>query len=449
MLSQSLTDQDYPYDVALSFAGEDRIHAEALAEALRLHGIRVFYDKYEKNILWGKDLYTHLSDLYQNKARYCVMFFSQYYVAKTWTKHELRAAQARAFKEQQEYILPIRLDDAEIPGILPTTAYLTWEGETVDTIVDAILKKLGNTSRKSVNGWLKESQEYDEKGLYEKARIACEQAIKIDPYHSDSYHDYGWILRKLERFEESFEAFEQAIQFNMKDDIHYTLDLYRQKGSTLEALKRYEEALIVYEQVIQFGKTKVAYSQFFYYYDYYFGDLCNIGDALLGLERYEDALTVYEQAFQLASNSTSSDDSKRTRALANKGYTLFLLDRYEEALVICDQVIQLTPKDFFAYRQKGDILDKLKHYEEALSFFDKAVDLNPKDAYACRRKGDLLYQLKHHAEALAACEQAIQLDSTNPYAHITKSNVLIALGQIEAAYDEHLLVERLNYNDRS
>ena len=53
--------KQYSYDVALSFAGEDRIYAEALAGALRHHGIRVFYDKYEKDTLWGKDLYTHLS----------------------------------------------------------------------------------------------------------------------------------------------------------------------------------------------------------------------------------------------------------------------------------------------------------------------------------------------------------------------------------------------------
>ncbi len=139
-------DQQYSYDVALSFAGEDRIHAVALAEALFRRRVKVFYDKYEKNTLWGKDLYIHLSDLYQNKARYCVMFFSQYYVAKAWTKHELKAAQARALNENKEYILPIRLDSTEIPGILQTTAYLNWHEETPESVAEAILEKLGKVS---------------------------------------------------------------------------------------------------------------------------------------------------------------------------------------------------------------------------------------------------------------------------------------------------------------
>jgi hypothetical protein len=115
----------YSYDVALSFAGEDRSYADALAEELRHRGLSVFYDTYEKSTLWGKNLYSYLSDVYQNKAHYCVMFLSRHYAVKLWTNHEREAAQARAFEENEEYILPIRLDDTKIPGIPTTIAYLT------------------------------------------------------------------------------------------------------------------------------------------------------------------------------------------------------------------------------------------------------------------------------------------------------------------------------------
>jgi len=136
------------YHVALSFAGEDRNYAEALAEALRSQGLDVFIDSYEKTTLWGMDLYTYLSEIYQHKARYCVMFLSRHYAAKLWTNHERKAAQARAFSENKEYILPVRLDNTEIPGISPTIAYLSWPPETAETIADAIMEKLGRTSSK-------------------------------------------------------------------------------------------------------------------------------------------------------------------------------------------------------------------------------------------------------------------------------------------------------------
>ena len=134
--------KNYEYDVALSYASEDREYVERLAHALQHLGVKVFYDKYEKSTLWGHNLYPYLSDLYQNKARYCVMFLSKQYASKLWTNHELQAAQSRAFKEQNVYILPIRLDDTEVPGILPTIACLYWHQETPEAIADTILSKL-------------------------------------------------------------------------------------------------------------------------------------------------------------------------------------------------------------------------------------------------------------------------------------------------------------------
>ncbi|MDD5320849.1 MAG: glycogen/starch/alpha-glucan family phosphorylase [Methylococcales bacterium] len=134
--------QDKKYDIALSFAGEDRSFAEALANALSARNLKVFYDKYEKEMLLGKDLYSHLSNLYQNEAHYCVMLTSINYAKKPWTKHERQAAQARALTQDQEYILPIHLDDTEIPGLSPTISYLDWFAEGgAEAIADTIFKK--------------------------------------------------------------------------------------------------------------------------------------------------------------------------------------------------------------------------------------------------------------------------------------------------------------------
>ena len=139
--------QNYEYDVALSFAGEDREHAKKLAKLLRSGGYKVFHDEYEPAQLWGKDLYTHLSSVYKDKARYCVMFVSEHYTQKLWTNHELQSAQARAFQEREEYILPVRLDNAEIPGILPTVGYLDLRSLSIVDVYQALVEKLGGKQR--------------------------------------------------------------------------------------------------------------------------------------------------------------------------------------------------------------------------------------------------------------------------------------------------------------
>lgn len=134
------------YDVALSFAGEDRAYVEEVAGALVASGVKVFYDKLEEASLWGMNLYTHLSDIYRKRARFTVMFISRSYADKRWTSHEREAAQARAFADSREYILPARFDDTEIPGMLPTTGYVSIKERPPGDLAELILRKLQQSS---------------------------------------------------------------------------------------------------------------------------------------------------------------------------------------------------------------------------------------------------------------------------------------------------------------
>lgn len=115
----------YYYDVVLSFAGEDREFVEECADILTALGVKVFYDSYEQDALWGKDLYTFLADIYSNKAKYAIVFVSKYYVKKRWTKHEFKFINERMFKSKTGYLLPVFLDDTKLSGIPETQGYLT------------------------------------------------------------------------------------------------------------------------------------------------------------------------------------------------------------------------------------------------------------------------------------------------------------------------------------
>lgn len=134
------------YDVALSYAGEDRGYVEEVARSLAVAGVKVFYDKLEETDLWGKNLYSHLSDVYRTRARFTVMFISRRYAEKRWTNFEREAAQARAFAESREYILPARFDDTEIPGMLPTTGYISVSERSPSELAALILHKLESAS---------------------------------------------------------------------------------------------------------------------------------------------------------------------------------------------------------------------------------------------------------------------------------------------------------------
>ena len=139
--------QPREFDVALSFAGENRDYVNQVANLLRDSGVKVFYDLFEEANLWGKNLYDYLSDVYMNKALYTIMFISDAYAEKLWPTHERQAMQARAFQESQEYILPARFDDTAIPGVLPTVGYISLAGRTPANFVETIHKKLVNSGQ--------------------------------------------------------------------------------------------------------------------------------------------------------------------------------------------------------------------------------------------------------------------------------------------------------------
>ena len=131
------------YDVALSFAGEDRRYVQKVATYLVEAKAKVFYDEFETVALWGKDLVEHLQDIYENRARFCVLFISEHYVKKPWPTHERRSAQARALVAKEEYLLPARFDDSVVPGLPSTMGFVDLRPLGPRDFAELVLAKIG------------------------------------------------------------------------------------------------------------------------------------------------------------------------------------------------------------------------------------------------------------------------------------------------------------------
>lgn len=132
----------FDFDVALSFAGEDKKKVEPYAQHLKARDLRVFLYSDQQAELWGTDLYVKLDEIYRVRAMFCVMFISKHYATKLWTSHERKSAQARAFRENKEYILPVRLDDTEIPGLRETVGYIDLRSTSVEELAKITLQKI-------------------------------------------------------------------------------------------------------------------------------------------------------------------------------------------------------------------------------------------------------------------------------------------------------------------
>jgi hypothetical protein len=141
------------YDVCLSFAGEDRDYVDEVARHLTDLGVSRFYDTDEQADLWGKNLVEHLDQIYRHDSRFCVMFISEAYARKMWTKHERQSAFDRALISDSEYVLPARFDDTVIPALRVGTGYLDLRNRTPRELAKMIAEKVGTKVDGPRPGW--------------------------------------------------------------------------------------------------------------------------------------------------------------------------------------------------------------------------------------------------------------------------------------------------------
>ena len=337
------------FDVALSFAGEDRQHAKALADLLDSGGYEVFYDEYEQAELWGKNLLEYLSTVYKDKAHYCVVFLSEFYAEKWWPRHELQSAAARAFKENEEYILPIRLDDTEVEGILPTVGHLDLRKVSIEEVYQVLVQKLSGTPQTHVPDTTSDTTES------ESTKYCCKYCHFLAKYiTTDGGRTHRWPWNAKERFD-----------LQVKD--HYGIECAKgiwSAGIDPEINSRLEDELL---------KERRDECFFFEFDEARSSMTFDAATELLQLKRGEShRLQQTGQPTRQVSKpqltSTESDVEKLKRFLAEPRYRIQLADLIEETV---ERVIEETSgKDFDSNTPRPTtetITPRIRAYEAACS----------------------------------------------------------------------------------
>ena len=150
-------DKIYEYDVAISFAEEDRNAALALALALEIVGIKkVYYYPLKYVATWGRDLEKEITRIYSSKAKYAVVLLSHKYFKKPFTEIELQAIRKRMQEAVDiTYMLPVLLENLELQSNadLLKLGYIKWEFDpkSIAKTLKELLGKKESTIRKSIN----------------------------------------------------------------------------------------------------------------------------------------------------------------------------------------------------------------------------------------------------------------------------------------------------------
>jgi hypothetical protein len=139
----------YKYDVALSFAEEDKEIAERIGRALKDLDIK-YYLFYEHDHM-GKNLKELTWKIYHEESKLAMVLISEHYNRKRWAKEEREVIQTVLEREGKPYLLPIRIDDTPVDGISNTIVYERWTGKNACDIATLIFKRLKQYKDKPSN----------------------------------------------------------------------------------------------------------------------------------------------------------------------------------------------------------------------------------------------------------------------------------------------------------
>lgn len=251
-----MNQSEFKYDIALSFAGEDREYVDRLANILKDNGVNVFYDLFEEEDLWGKDLGIHFDYVYRKSAKYCIPFISANYKEKIWTNHEIKTAISRSIETNSEYILPARFDDTEIDGIRPTLGFIDLRKISPEQFANKILKKL----KKEPSIPITEKEQETTKNIYTSVYAITYnekdiQEVTIGVVITNVMKEYRYFNEPYFSLSETLLGAADAFYLTEKmEQINFPIKLEYGEVARVSYLLKYESKEVIWEKLSKESK---------------------------------------------------------------------------------------------------------------------------------------------------------------------------------------------------
>jgi tetratricopeptide (TPR) repeat protein/S1-C subfamily serine protease len=221
-------------------------------------------------------------------------------------------------------------------------------------------------------------------GKDQEAVAALEQAVRYKDCFAIAWALQSSVYRKLNQLDKALIAIDKAIQLQPKNP-----NLYNEKWVVLGSLKRYSEAEAAISKTIELSRRAVFFN--------------NRGNLYYFQKKWDLALANYNEAIKLNPQSAY--------IYASRGNAYDELKKWDLALDDYNKAIQLNPQDAFAYNNRGVFYVRQKKWNLALADYNKAIELSPKYAHAYTMRAIFYENQKKWDLALADYTKAIELYS--------------------------------------
>ena len=154
------------------------------------------------------------------------------------------------------------------------------------------------------NEQLEQLEQLRNEGNYETVIQICDNILKREPNNTDMLNEKAISLQYLERYSESIQCLDIAIQIEPTEQLFYN------KGRALMSLEKFEESIECFNKVIKFNPKHASAWH-------------SISFGLYHLQRFSEAIVYENQAIEINPNEPAF--------WLGKGHSLSYSDKPEES----------------------------------------------------------------------------------------------------------------------
>ena len=241
------------------------------------------------------------------------------------------------------------------------------------TIVGAALAPGAHAGTVSADVLANAIQQYIKAKDFETAERKAQELTRVSPDYAHGWSLLGYCLTRLERYEESNEAYAEALELGEDRDT-----INQRRAYNFVKMEQYDTARRLYKTVLQENPSDTRV-------------MSKLAALEAKTENYEDAAYYYGRVLEIEpGNKPVIASLAKIQARTGDG---------DEARTLLEKTIELNPRDTEALGRLGVLLINEKAFADAVGPLKKLVALNPDDAAAHRNLGIAYYQLdkKGHA----------------------------------------------------
>ena len=261
-------------------------------------------------------------------------------------------------------------------------------------------------------------------GYYSASQFRCQDALQAYMSVPRAQQDTPWVLAQMGRAHYEQAAYAEAEKFFRRVRIlaPTRLDDMEVYSTILWFLKRETDlSFLAHELVDAAWHSPQAW--------------CALGNAWSLARDHEQALRCFRRATQL--------DPRFAYAFTLQGHEHVANEEYEKALTAYRSALATDKRHYNAFYGIGRVYERLGNYDKAQAHFGVAAQINPTNAVLVCCIGTVLEKQKHMTQALHYFSRATDLAPRAAQTRYKKARALLAVGQLEAAHRELMILKDL------